>query len=228
VIKKELQKGRQTLPLSHINQYLIIHNFATLCIKGIGWIAASKMIAQQWHEGEGLYFARRVHALAQHYQIFESLPTEMRGGTRRSGSLLFDESVKLACMEWLTSQPSGQVTPHLFQKALNSTILPALNIALKKPLCERTARRWLVKLGWQMTLLRKGVYMDGHEREDVRKYRQDVFLPAMEQYEARMVKFEGPELISVEPTLAPGEKRIIANFHDESCFHVNDNRGRAW
>ena len=48
--------------------------------------------------------------------------------------------------------------------------------------------------------------MDGHEREDVRKYRQDIFLPAMACYEARMVQFEGPKLKCVEPVLAPGEK----------------------
>ena len=35
--------------------------------------------------------------------------------------------------------------------------------------------------------------MDGHEREDV-KYRNEVFLPAMAKYEARMATYEGPEL----------------------------------
>ena len=32
--------------------------------------------------------------------------------------------------------------------------------------------------------------MDGHERPDVVEYRDKVFLPAMEEYEARMVKYE--------------------------------------
>jgi hypothetical protein len=36
--------------------------------------------------------------------------------------------------------------------------------------------------------------MDGHEHEDVVKYRQEIFLPAMREFEARMAKFEGPEL----------------------------------
>lgn len=79
-----------------------------------------------------------------------------------------------------------------------------------------------MKLGWQHTRLRKGVYMDGHEREDVRKYRQEVFLPAMAAFESRMVHFEGLELHHVEPILVPGEKKVIANFHDECCFHGND------
>jgi hypothetical protein len=182
-IKKELAKGKKALPLSKVNQYFILRNFATLRIKGLGRIAASKEI---------------------------------------------DETVKATCKEWLTSQPSGQITPRLFKNAINSAILPALNIAVKKPICERTARRWLVKLGWRLTVLRKGVYMDGHERADVRKYRDEVFLPAMARFEARMVRFEGPELKRVEPMLNPGEKRIIANFHDECSFHVNDYKARAW
>jgi hypothetical protein len=161
-VKKELQKRKRTLPLSHINQYLIIRNFATLRIKGLSRIAASKEIAWQWHEGQGTHFARRVHALTHHYQTFEQLPIERRGGEQQAGSLLYDESIKLACREWLTSQPVGQITPHLFQHALNSAFLPGLNIPLKKPLCERTARRWLIKLGWRLTVLQKGVYMDGH------------------------------------------------------------------
>ena len=121
-------------------------------------------------------------------------------------------------------QEVGQVTPQRFQHALNETIISSLGIVLARPLCEWTARRWLLKLGWQQTRLRKGVYMDGHERDDVKKYRQEVFLPAMAAFECRMVHFEGPELLRVDPQLAPGERKVIAIFHDECCFHGNDYR----
>ena len=54
--------------------------------------------------------------------------------------------------------------------------------------------------------------MDGHERDDVIKYRNQVFLPAMAKYEARMAVYEGLELRRCKPVLAPGEKRIITHF----------------
>jgi hypothetical protein len=54
-------------------------------------------------------------------------------------------------------------------------------------------------------LIKKGVYMDGHERADVVKYCQEVFLPLMVKYKAWMVHFEGPDLEHVEPNLQPGE-----------------------
>jgi hypothetical protein len=132
---------------------LIIRNFATLRLKGLPRIPASLEIARQWHEGEGAHFARHVRALARHYQVFEQLPVENRGGLANAHCLLLEETVRTAAREWLTSQPVGQITPRLFQHALNSTILPTLNITLKKPLCERTACRWLVKLGWRLTVL---------------------------------------------------------------------------
>ncbi len=43
-----------------------------------------------------------------------------------------------------------------------------------------------------------------------------------------MVRYEGPELNPVKPTLKPGEREIIPNFHDESCFHANDAVNSLW
>ena len=79
-IQAHLKKTQKSLTLSEINQYLIISNFATLCLKGQTQMQASLDITHQWHEGEGNWFARRVRALAQHYQMFEELPVEKRGG----------------------------------------------------------------------------------------------------------------------------------------------------
>ncbi|KAL4069280.1 hypothetical protein J3A83DRAFT_4189127 [Scleroderma citrinum] len=46
-IKNNLEKGAKTSPLSHINQLMLIWNFATLQLKGFGQIKASLKIAQQ-------------------------------------------------------------------------------------------------------------------------------------------------------------------------------------
>ena len=227
-IKAHLKKTQKSLTLSEINQYLIISNFATLRLKGQTRTQASLDIARQWHEGEGNWFARRVRALARHYQTFEELPVDKRGGDRTARSWLYDESVEKQTRDWLTSQPTGKVTPQHLREALNASILPGLGFVLKNPLSERTARRWLIKLGWRRTVVRKGVYMDGHEREDVVKYRQEVFLPVMKKFEARMAKFEGVELKRVSPTLKDGEKEVIMYFHDECCFHANDEARQLW
>jgi len=227
-IKDDLKK--KSLPLSQINQLMILRNFATLRIKGHKRMDASAAITHQWHEKDtsNTHFARRICALAHHFQVFEQLPCEQRGSDKDARCLLKDESVRAATRSWLTEQKVGSITPRNFQGALNTIILPSLGIALKKPLCERTARRWLVKLGWMRTVLRKGVYMDGHEREDVVKYCNSIFLPRMQEYERRMARYEGPDLKHIEPILAEGEKELISEFQDETCCQANEHVSSAW
>ena len=75
-IEKDMKKSGNTIPVSKVNQLIILRNFATLQLKGHGKIKASFQIAQQWHKGEGKHFACKVRALARHYQVFEQLPIE--------------------------------------------------------------------------------------------------------------------------------------------------------
>lgn len=72
--------------------------------------------------------------------------------------------------------------------------------------------------------------MDGHERIDVVKYREEVFLPKMKLYERRMVQFDfdGDKLHRTEPELTPGERVLIPMWQDESCFQANDYKKSAW
>lgn len=220
---------KKSARLTTINQLLLLRNFATLRIKGLGRIAASQEIARQWHEGEGAYFARRVRILARQYQIHEQLPTQSWGGYRGS-SIFNDERLQSAALDWLSKLPTGEVSPSRFCKALTEDILPYLGIG-KEAVSERTARRWLIKLGWRQTRLKKGVYMDGHERDDVVKYRNEIFLPLMDEYERRMVKWaenEDGTFERVEPDLPPGEKRVIALFQDESSFHAGEYKSNVW
>ena len=143
-IKKDLARKYKSLPLSQVNQLMILRNFATLRLRGLGRIEASKEIARQFHqklEGSSGHFARRIRSLARHYQIFEQLPRERRGGIKNARSILKNEAVHRASRAWLIQQQKGKVTPVKFQKGLNEIILPSLSIYPSKPLCERTARR---------------------------------------------------------------------------------------
>jgi hypothetical protein len=229
-IKEDLRMAKKrNMTLTQINQLIVLRNFATLRIKGIKRIAASQQIAAQWHEGQGVHFARQIRTLARHYQRFEQLPPEKRGGKGRQ-SLFNDEGVQRAARAYLTGLHIGDVTPMKFRHALNEQILPTLGYVLEVGLSERTARRWLYKLGWRRTRLKKGVYMDGHERDNVREYRDNIFLCNMASFERRMVRweFKDSKLVRVEPQLGPGEKRVIAVFQDESSFHANEYKQNIW
>ena len=163
------------------------------------------------------------------------MPTNRQGGDRGQ-SLLNDEQLQMAARAHLSSLPMGEVTPTKFIHTLNQQILPSLGITLKRPLSNCTMQWWLVKLEWQRKELRKGVYMDGHERQDVKDYRQNVFLPLMALHGRKMVTWEPldplaeskSELVCIDPDLGPGEKRVIAVFQDESSFHANKYKRNIW
>jgi hypothetical protein len=73
-------------------------------------------------------------------------------------------------------------------------------------------------------MLKKGVYMDGHERPDVVEYRLKTFLPLMALHEKKMVQWvvRGSKLVCIDPDLGLGKKQVITVFQDESCFHINE------
>jgi len=105
-----------------------------------------------------------------------------------------------------------------------------LGIMLEVGLSEHTAQHWLYKLGWRQMRLKRGIYMDRHKREDMKKYRDKVFLPKMKSFERRMVHWEpkDTELERVEPKLKPDKKWVIAVFQDESLFHTNKYKQNIW
>lgn len=62
-------------------------------------------------------------------------------------------------------------------KYVNTQLFPSLHI--EATICESTAVQWLKRLGFKHDLVRKGVYVDGHERDDVKAARKD-FIDYME------------------------------------------------
>lgn len=60
------------------------------------------------------------------------------------------------------------------------------------------------KLGYELTSVQKGVYVDGHERADVVKYRE-AFLAKVAKNEHLCNEYDDITLEVIEPTLLPGE-----------------------
>src|SRR6266853_6372581 len=109
----------------------------------------------------------------------------------------------MATRAHLTSLAMGEVTPKWFHHSHNTQILLTFGYPPTKTLLECTARWWLIKLGWWCTMLRKGVYMDGHERPDVVEYRKNDFLPLMALHKKNMVQWLANGTNRVDPKLGP-------------------------
>ncbi|KAJ7035472.1 hypothetical protein C8F04DRAFT_1182375 [Mycena alexandri] len=135
-IQMDIKKGQKTLPLSRLNALMVLLNFATLVIKGYGRIEASRQVATSWHKKEGVWFTRRIRDWARHYEIFETLPSERRGGKRVGRSFLHRDEIRTAVLNFLRSLPSGKVTPRILANQVNKTILPSAGIQNTKSIIE--------------------------------------------------------------------------------------------
>ena len=90
-----------------------------------------------------------------------------------------------------------------------------------------TARRWLKWLNWWYDKKPNGMYVDGHEREDVVQYRKE-FIARWKDYEKQMVTYDMDGNIDFTPTRFPVPQghhfRLILVTHDESMFYTNNQR----
>ena len=135
------------------------------------------------------------------------------------------------CRAWLLQQEIGTVTPENFRVAINTEILPRLMAALTKGISRAGSYRWLIRLGFYKSEVKKGVYVDGHEREDVVTYRQEVFLLIIAELDSYTRQYEerGNSTWKVtEPKLSQGVQRHVFYYHDESCFHGHDYKKIIW
>ena len=144
--------------------------FVTLTMKCYSRMEASQKISVVWHGMTGDWFGRCVRELARHYQIFKQLPIECWGGKHMSRSFLHQEEVCTPLLMFMRDLPTGQATPRVLANHINQVILLVAGVQTTKKICMHTACHWLIKLGWTYTKVKKGVYVDGHEREDVTAY----------------------------------------------------------
>ena len=91
---------------------------------------------------------------------------------------------------------------------------------INRKISQKTATRYLHTLGYRYQTPKKGQYADGHEREDVVYYREQVFLPQWRNIEHYMLTWDNDGLQEEGPR--PLGHRTIAWFHDESVFYAHD------
>ncbi|TEB25675.1 hypothetical protein FA13DRAFT_1756509 [Coprinellus micaceus] len=94
------------------------------------------------------------------------------------------------------------------------------------------AYRWLRANGYRYGRKRKGMYVDGHERDDVVVYREE-FIERWMEYEKRMITYDNdgnvlaiPKGFKLANPSTPFE--LIVVTHDESMFYENDRRTLVW
>ena len=94
-----------------------------------------------------------------------------------------------------------------------------LKVGTQEKLRYRTARHRSKKSGFSW---RKEVYVDGHERPDVR-YRKEVFLPSSTEIRPLLVTWDEEGQMTMPQSVPPGQKPLVLT-HDESAIDANDGK----
>ncbi|KAJ7455762.1 hypothetical protein FB451DRAFT_1048672, partial [Mycena latifolia] len=177
--------------------------------------------------GKGPWLARRLREwVIAFVKDNENLPTAQYG--KSNSSILEDED--LAQEINLHLQGIGQYVAAQDIVDFMATDEMKARLHLKKGISLRTAQRWMGRMQYRWQKEPKGMFADGHEREDVVKYRQEVFLPRWQELSKRTRKWNKRGW--AEPVRSfigtPDGKIIVIWRHDESIFYANDRRKIRW
>ena len=174
---------------------------------------------------KGGYKAQQIRRWAYYWIENNSLPKSMQGCHQKTKSFIDDEDIIEQSLLFIREN-GNKITPKVFQNFINQDLLSQMNIS-HKSISIQTARIWLKKLGLVPQSRKKGIYFDGHEREDVLEYRKQ-FLKEMQDFERLMPTFEGENMEQKNPLLLDHEKLHILVTHDECLFYSNDDRPIIW
>jgi hypothetical protein len=201
------------------------------------WSQASEVVVESHAKGN-ISYARKLRRWTINYLFNRSLPHQVQ---TKHHSLLYDEGISSILKLRITEKSknatfSAEDVVGVFASEEVQKLLEERQIS-KKSISVRTAGRWLAALSWQYGEPKRGMYVDGHEREDVVAYR-DQFVTRWREYEAR---FEVGGLPSPQPSsiviAGPAQgfqtptalyPRLVLVTHDESIFYQNDGRRLVW
>jgi hypothetical protein len=192
------------------------------------WRQASLIVAKS--HGRGVTYARKIRTWLHRYMSRGDLPLHRYGGSH--SSILQDDDfahdLKLYLLE---ISDKGYLRA---QDVVDYVARPEIQEKLggdKTKISLRTGQRWLKKLDWRYGRKKKGMYIDGHEREDVVNYRKE-FIERWKEYEKRMVTYDNGGNIQTTPKGFPVQQgarfRLILVTHDESTFYQEDRRKTKW
>jgi hypothetical protein len=196
------------------------------------WREAS-LVASQC-QGHGAWHARMLRTWICEYLQSKKLPTHQYSHVR--SRILHDEDFSLAIKLHLQEKAklnyirAQDIVDFISSSDEMKEKLEKLGFK-RKTIHVRTARCWLKAHDWRYAKKTAGMYVDGHEREDVVAYR-DEFLKRWKKYEKRMIQYDSDGKRCQELTGFPvpsGQRfQLILITHDESTFYENDQWKVYW
>ena len=168
------------------------------------------------------------------YKNAFSFPQSLKGKYTRY-CILDEEDVRSRALNWLRKESGKKkgpkLTVHRFHQWIKSELLATSSLPENAPksISLRSAYRWMHFYGFKYEHYRKGLYHDGHERNDVVTYRKEY----LRRLEILQATHKPPPLPSDGEASLPignssASKELVLIYHDESVFHANEDHAYSW
>jgi hypothetical protein len=196
------------------------------------WKQSSLVVAKL--QGHGASYARVIRRWIHQFLNSGKLP--QHGYRGQKSTILEDEDIALEIQLKLAERAKDRYIRALDVVEIVATEqvqeqLEAAGIQHRQ-ISERTARQWLKRFQWRYSQKKKGMYIDGHEWDDVVAYRQQFVSRFFKDYAPRMFTWdhEGNMTRPANGFAIPNNRpfRLILVTHDESTFYANDERKSRW
>jgi hypothetical protein len=197
----------------------------------LGWRKTSVLVSKAQRHGET--HARHIRKWTLNFLQTRALPFHHLGQVQ--STVLRDEDVAGEIkMRMIKKSKEGFVKAESLVDLVASPEMQ--KIFSEKGICKaliskKTATHWLHKLNWRYQGIWNGMYIDGHEREDVVAYRRE-FVEQWGTYEKCFHQWDddGHELPRPNGFPVPDGPpfRLVLITHDESTFYQNDRRKTVW
>ncbi|CUA69593.1 Protein unc-13 homolog B [Rhizoctonia solani] len=174
--------------------------------------------------GRGEWYARTIRLWTQRFVATGCLPMNNFGV--KNHSMLEDEDIASEIRFYLRDK-GKYITAEDLTGFVNTPEVQQ-HFGLSKPVSKRTARRWLRRMGYQWRRHKAGLYYDGHEREDVVHYRQQVFLPKWKALEPFMPSWDHDSGLEIPPVLQGTQQEVTIWFHNATTAYAHDRCDVYW
>ena len=160
---------------------------------------------------------------------------ETKQGHYKWKCLLNDEELRLNAAMWAREHAykkgAANMTAGMFCQWVNDELLPShvLPSNLPRSISVQTTNRWLHHLGFTLHSHKKVLYVDGHERDDVVKSREEYLRLIADLKKSH----KPPPPCSDEPAHVPSpnaefQGSLVFIYHDESIFNTNEGQSWMW
>ena len=149
----------------------------------------------------------------------EVLELELSSGMGRHPkwvSLISDENFKKDARRFIVDNGYVKGKPNLTLSDFTKWVVKEKGVSISIS----TASVWLHQMGFTHKQFSKGVYFDGHERDDVVADRKS-YMNMIESYKPRM-------WVSHSPAPSPSYHPVVRVYHDESTFYANADQSFYW